>query len=662
MVRTALLLTPLTLSLALAQLGPLDSSVDPCVDFYAHSCNVWMKQHPLPGDQARWGAFHLLDERNQTLLRTILDKAADSSLSRTPLEQKIGDFYASCMDEAQVQKNGLKPLRPLLGEIEKLGDKRKIAPLLARMHQGGIGGLFYFSSAQDLKDSTKVVALAFQGGLSLPDRELYLKEDARSKQIREKYLAHVGRMFELLGQTPEQAKERAGIVMALETTIAKGSLDRVTLRDPNKRYYSLTPGELIALTPDFDWKAYFAGAGVPPLERLTVTTPDFMKMLNATISSEPLDRWKTYLTWHLVHGVATVLPEEFVRETFEFFGKTLTGTKEMKPRWKRCVDMTDQQLGEALGQKYVEAAFAGDSKTRMLDMVRRLEKAVERDILALDWMTPETKKRAIEKLHLISNKIGYPDKWRDYSPVRIVRDELLGNVVRASEFDFRREMAKIGKPVDKTQWGMTPPTVNAYFSQTQNNINFPAGILQPPFFDARRDDAINYGGIGAVIGHEITHGFDDQGRKFDGRGNLKDWWTETDAKEFEKRASCIQEQFSSYPATGDVRLNGRLTLGENTADSGGVRVAYLALLDLLAEKSLGKVDGMTPQQRFFYGYAQIWCLNATDESKRMRALTDPHAPGNYRVNGVVSNMPEFREAFGCRQGQPMVRANACRVW
>ncbi|MFN0166768.1 MAG: M13 family metallopeptidase [Bryobacteraceae bacterium] len=662
MVRPALLLAPLTVSLVLAQLGPLDTSVDPCVDFYAHSCNVWMKQNPLPGDQARWGAFHLLGERNQTLLRSILDKAAGPSGPRTPVEQKIGDFYAACMDEGQVQKIGLRSLRPLLDQVEKLGDRRAIGGLLARLHLGGVGGLFFFASAQDLKDSTKVVALAFQGGLGLPDRELYLKEDARSKQIREKYVAHVGRMFGLLGRKPEQAEQQAAIVMALETTIAKGSLDRVTLRDPNKRYYSLTPGELIALTPHFDWKGYFAGAGVPRLERLTVTTPDFMKMLDATIASEPLDHWKAYLTWHLVHGAAPALPEEFVKETFEFFGKTLTGAKELKPRWKRCVDMTDQQLGEALGQKYVEAAFAGDSKARMLDMVHRLEKAVERDILALDWMTPETKKRAIEKLHVISNKIGYPDKWRDYSSVKIVRGDLLGNVVRASEFEFRRDLAKIGKPVDKTQWGMTPPTVNAYFSQTQNNINFPAGILQPPFFDARRDDAVNYGGIGAVIGHEITHGFDDQGRKFDGGGNLKDWWTETDAKEFEKRVACIQEQYSSYTATGDVRLNGRLTLGENTADSGGVRVAYLALLDLLAEKPQGTLDGLTPQQRFFYGYAQIWCLNATDESKRMRALTDPHAPGNYRVNGVVSNMPEFRGAFGCREGQPMVRANACRVW
>ena len=469
-------------------------------------------------------------------------------------------------------------------------------------------------------------------------------------------------MFRLMGDSDEVADGKAGAVMELETALAKVSLDRTSRRDPDKDYHKMPISELVTLAPAINWAGYFSALKTPKFDSLNVQWPDFIKGVNSLVGSQSLDAWKVYFTWHALSDAAPLLPKKFVDENFEFYGKTLTGVTQNRARWKRCVDYVDGQLGEALGKKYVEKNFSPESKKRVLTMVDAIEKEMQKDIQGLDWMTPATKQRAIQKLDAVKNKIGYPDKWRDYSSVKIVRGDALGNAMRASQFNVHYELDKIGTRTDPSEWGMTPSTVNAYYSPTQNNINFPAGILQPPFFDAKLDDAVNFGSIGAVIGHELTHGFDDQGRKFDPQGNRADWWTDADAKEFDKRAECFVEQYGAYTAVGDVKLNGKLTLGENTADNGGVRLAFMALMDMLDGKTQENVDGFTPQQRFFLGYAQIWCQNVRPEEARLRAATDPHSPGEYRVNGVVSNSPQFREVFGCKVGQPMVRVDPCRVW
>jgi len=510
-----------------------------------------------------------------------------------------------------------------------------------------------------------VIAGTDQGGLGLPDRDYYLKDDAKSVELRAKYLAHVQKMLELSGETATAAAADARAVVDLETALARASLERVKRRDPANIYHKMKVAELQALTPVFDWTAYLAAAAGPAVIELNVTVPDFFKAFNAQLDSTPLDAWKAYLRWHLLHENANLLPAAFVNENFAFYGQALTGAKELRPRWKRCVALVDSEMGEALGRRYVEATFGAEGKARTSKMVAALEAALERDLKTLPWMTDATKTQALGKLHAIANKIGYPDRWRDYSSLRIARGDALGNELRAEEFEVRRDLAKIGKTLDRSEWSMSPPTVNAYYSSLQNNINFPAGILQPPFYDNAMDDAVNFGGIGAVIGHELTHGFDDQGRKFAANGDLSDWWTAEDAKEFEKRAGCIADEYAAFTVAGDVHLNGKLTLGENTADNGGVRIAHMALVQTLAEAEKpapGVIDGFTPEQRFFLGFGQVWCQNETEESARLRANVDPHSPGRYRVNGVVANMPEFQQAFGCKAGDAMVRENACRVW
>jgi len=533
---------------------------------------------------------------------------------------------------------------------------------LVRLQVLGVGVLFRFSSTPDSKNSTQMIANADQGGLGLPDRDYYLNDDPKSVKLREQYVAHVQKMLELAGESSTQATAGAQSILRIETDLAKGALDRVARRDPSQTYHKMPVKDLAALAPSIDWPKYFADLGTPSFTDVDVTAPGFFKALNTVLTNTSVADLKIYLRWHLLHSEAPLLPQPFVDENFHFFAQTLTGATQPEPRWKRCVETTDRELGFALGQKYVEQAFPPAAKARVLSMVQEIEKMLGEDIQSLDWMTPATKQQALIKLRGVTNKIGYPDKYRDYSGVRIVRSQLIENGERATEFEVRRRLNQIGQPVDRGEWNMTPPTVNAYYSPLQDNINFPAGILQPPFFDNRMDAAVNYGAIGSVMGHELTHGFDDQGRQYDAEGNLRNWWTSEDAAEFEKRAECFIKEYSAFTPVDGVHLNGKLTLGENSADNGGVHLSFMALMKSLEGKPQPKIDGFTPQQRFFLGYSQVWCQNVRPEASRLRAQTDPHSPGRDRVNGVLGNMPEFREAFACHEGQPMVHAPACRVW
>ena len=657
--------------LAFAQKGPapasgLDSAAmnrtaDPCVDFYQYACGGWIANNPLPGDRARWARFTELSNHNEKVLLDILQGAAVASEARSALDRKIGDAYAACMDTATINQKGIEPILPELHRIMDMTNKTDVIDELIHLHRLGIGVLFMFGSRPDAKDSTRTIAVLSQGGLSLPDREYYLKTDSKSVEIRQRFVQHVKNMFLLVGDSAENAPGHAQMVLDFETILARDSMDRVSMRDPNKTYNIMKKSELDAIAPNFPWDAYFKGTGAPPFETLNVGQPDFVKKVAIDVEGYPIEGWRAYFGFHLLRTLASALPEPFENENFDFWTRYLTGAKEQRPRSARCVATVDRTLGDLLGQKYIGLAFGADAKAQITQLVDALEKAMGEDIRSLSWMTETTKKAAIAKLQSITNNVGAPKKWRDYSKVTISRDDFLGNSLRTVQALYQQRIEKIGKPTDKTEWTMTTPTVNAFYSPQNNSINFPAGILQPPFFDPRRDVAFNFGGIGAVIGHEMTHGFDDQGRKFDGDGNLRDWWTRADGAEFEKRAACVANEYSGFTAVDDVKLNGRLTLGENTADNGGIRNALMALKDTLKGKE-DKVDGLTPEQRFFLGYGQIWCENSAPEERRNRAMTDPHSPGRYRVNGVLQNMPEFQQAFSCKAGQPMVSENACRVW
>ena len=553
----------------------MDKTVDPCVDFFTYSCGGWLKNNPIPADQASWDAYGKLQDENREVLHRILEAAAVPSPKRSAEEQKIGDYYASCMDEAAIDKLGAAPLKPDLERIANLKSKADLPTELARLHPEDVGSflgrapLFSFSSDQDAKNSSEFIAEVDQGGLGLPDRDFYLKNDVKSQEIRQQYVAHVQKMLELLGDKPEEAAAEAKTVMRIETALAKASLTRVERRDPNNVYHKMTREELQALSPSFSWDAYFTAIGLPETKSLNVAVPEFVKGMESELKAEDLASWKVYLRWHLVNAQARYLSTAFVNEDFDFNDRILSGTKVIQPRWKRCVRAVDRQLGEALGKVYVEKTFSPETKQQALVMVKQIEVEMGNEIRNLPWMSPATKEQALIKLHAVVNKIGYPDHWRDYSALEIVRGEALGNAERGTAFEFRRWLNKIGRPVDRGEWLMTPPTVNAYYNPQMNDINFPAGVLQPPLFDPRSDDAPNYGNTGGTIGHELTHGFDDEGRQFDAQGNLRDWWTPEDAKKFEQLASCTVDQYSQYVIVDDVKINGKLTLGEDTADLAG---------------------------------------------------------------------------------------------
>jgi putative endopeptidase len=650
-------------------LSAIDKTVDPCTDFYKYACGNWVVKNPVPADQVRWGRFNELTERNTYLLYSELKTAAEAP--KTPLQKKYGDYFAACMNEDLADKLGAKPVQPVLDKIATLADKKQLATMVAELQQTYAVGTFYaLYVQQDQKDSSQQIASTRQGGLTLPDRSYYLTDDARSEKLRGEYVDHVAKMFVLLGDTPAQAAEEAKSVMAIETALAKGSIDRVEMRDPAKVYHIMTLAELQALSPDYDWKAYLAGIPLGEFKTLNVATPDFFKAMNAELDAASLESIKSYLRWHALRTAAPALSKPFVQEDFNFFSATLQGQKADTPRWKRCTRATDIALGEAVGQDWVKQNFPPDAKANMEKLVAALEQALAQDIKELPWMSDATKVEAKAKLDAIRNKIGYPENWRNYSSLTVKRDDYLGNIERSAEFERSRNLAKLNTPVDEKEWGMTPPTVNAYYSPSENDINFPAGILQPPFFDNSKDPAVNFGGIGTVIGHEMTHGFDDQGSKYDPKGNVRPWFTAEDRAKFTERTDCEVKEYDGFKVAEGQNLNGKLTLGENTADNGGIRIAYQALEEVLAKQGAaaepgyvdGKRDGYTPQQRFFLAFGQLWCQNQTEQSARVLAKTDPHSTGEWRTKGTLENFDEFGKAFGCKVGQPMMPTNSCRVW
>jgi putative endopeptidase len=645
-------------------LTAIDKTADPCTDFYQYACGNWQKNNPIPPDQVRWGEFTELRERNAWLLYKELEAAAAPNAHRTPLEQKYGDFYAACMDTRLADKKGISALQPTLDTIRAFSDKKQLAAVLGTLEiRDGTSGVFAFGVGQDQKDSTQQIAQAGQAGLGLPDRDYYLLDTPRQKKIREDYIAHMTKMFELAGDTPEKAAAEAQTVMSIETALAQGSMSRTDSRDPAKRYHMMPLADFEKLTPDFDWPSYLQGIRMGTFQTLNVSHPEFFTTMNQQIANQSLDAWKSYLRWRALNDAARWLSDPFVQENFKFYGTELQGQQQLTPRWKRCTLATDGALGEAVGQDWVKQYFSPEKKENMLKLVTALEAALHQDIEQLPWMSDDTKKKALEKLALIRNKIGYPEHWRDYSTLVVKRDDLLGNMARATVFEDRRNLDKLGKPVDETEWVMTPPTVNAYYMQGFNDINFPAGILQPPFYDFSKDPAVNFGGIGVVIGHEMTHGFDDQGSKYDGHGNVVEWQTPADRKAFTERTDCEVKEYGSFETVPGVKLNGQLTLGENTADNGGLRLAYLALMNTLGKEAAPpEIDGYSPSQRFFLAFGQVWCENVREQSARNSALVDPHSPGRWRTNGAVQNFDEFGKAFNCKKGAPMYPENSCRVW
>ncbi|HEX9162406.1 MAG TPA: M13 family metallopeptidase, partial [Thermoanaerobaculia bacterium] len=634
-----------------------------CTNFYQFANGGWLKSNPIPAAYSRWGNFSVVETANLEKMHTILEEAAKANAPAGSDQQKVGDFYASCMDERAIERAGLTPIQADLNKITGMRSVSGLPEELARLHSFRIPAVFAFGSTQDFKNTDQVVAGIQQAGLGLPDRDYYTKEDPKSKEIRVRYLQHVQNMLQLLGDDENNARGEARAIMDFETRLAQASMTNVELRDPVATYHKMTVDELQALAPSFSWREYFSALGVPALQSVIVGQPDFLTGFEQLIKTTPIDTWQSYLRWNVVNNEAARLPKQFEETDFDFYQRYLEGTKEMLPRWKRCTAATDGALGEALGHLWTQRYFPESAKAQALDMVHNIMRALQEDITTLGWMSPATRQQALAKLQAFGLKIGYPDKWRDYSQAAIARQPYVYNALVANHFEFHRDENKIDKPVDRTEWLMTPPTVNAYNNPPMNEIVFPAGILQPPFYDPKADDAYNYGGMGAVIGHEIIHGFDDQGRQFDLHGNLADWWTDEDKQRFLERAKCVSQQFSSYELGGE-HMTGDLVLGESIADLGGLQIAYAAYEKSLEGKPRTIVDGFTPEQRFFLGWAQVWAENQTPEAQRVQITTDPHPLSRFRVNGPLSNMPEFAAAFGCKTDDAMVRndPNRCNVW
>lgn len=647
-------------------LDAMDTTLNPCDDFYEYACAGWRRNNLIPVGQLRWGRFNELADYSRLILRGILEKASDGNSNRNPNTQKLGDFYKSCMDESLVEELGASPLKTTFDRIAAITNRIQFVETLSYLQSLGFDVLFRFNSQPDFHNATLAIASIIQGGLGLPDRSYYLNQDPKSQEIRTKYQAHIAKMLGLLVNDHTALNKEAQTVLAIETKLAQAALDRGTLRDPKNRDHRMSLPQLLNLAPNLNFDRFFAAAGVSPLTEVNVIGPDFFRQLNDVIQLFSVEDWRTYLRWHTIHASASNLSQPFVEEDFNFFNKTLSGINELQPRWKRCVHLTDQLLTDPLGQAFVAETFGSEQKERVETMVKMLEASFAKDISQLPWMASETKKKAVAKLNAITNKIGYPPQWRDYSILHILRSDLIGNIQRIQVFNKQHSLSKIGKQIDKDEWGISAPTVNAYYNPSDNSLNFPAGILQPPFFDNNADDSVNFGSIGVIIAHELTHGFDDQGSKFDPRGNLTDWWSDTDRQAFAARSNCFADEYSSFQATDETHLNGRLTLGENTADNGGLWIALMALQDKIAQDSnsgafLGGA-GFTPQQRFFLSFAQIWCENRSDEASRALVTTDQHSPGRFRVNGVLRNSPDFAKAFGCTSHHQMVSQNSCRVW
>ena len=647
----------------------MDTSVKPGDDFFHYASGDWIKRTEIPPEYSRWGAFNELIERNNDALHAIAEKATQTQVDPklAPEIQKVGDYYASGMDEQSIEAMRTKPLQDELNRIDAIKNQQDVLAEIAHLHSIGINAFFNFGAGQDAKDSTRDIAQAVQGGLGMPDRDYYTKQDADMKQKREKYIAHVTKMLTLLGAPADKAADDAKKIMALETKLAEASRTRVQLRDPIKNYNKMGVRQLQDLTPDWKWSDYFNKINLLEPGDINVHQPEFFKAANNLFKSTSIDDWKAYLRWHLINATGPYLSRDFVDEEFDFNDRTLRGTQQIKPRWKRVIASEDDEIGEALGKLYVGSYFPPEAKARALELVNNLKEALADRIKTLDWMDEPTKKEALKKLAAMNVKIGYPDKWLDYSLLQIDRGPYVLNAVRAGKFEADRDLQKIGKPVDRTDWGMTPPTVNAYYNPNMNEIVFPAGILQPPFFYANADDGVNYGGIGAVIGHEMTHGFDDQGRQFDAVGNLRDWWSKQSAAEYDKRRKAVVDQYSEYQPLPGLHVNGELTQGENIADIGGVKLAYAALqkaLDKHPEERTKKIDDLTPEQRFFLSFAAIWRSKIRDEEQKLRLNTDPHSPAQFRVNGPLSNMPEFQKAFNIPDGSPMVRGadKGVKIW
>ena len=640
----------------------LDKSVDPCADFYKFSCGGWEKNNPIPADQASWSVYAKLANENQQFLWGILADDAKAQ-NRTPVQQKVGDYFGACMNTSAIDTLGDKPIQAELAAIDALKTRAEVANALARLHHEYPGGFFFNSgTGQDAIDSSLMIVEVGAGGLGLPDRDYYTKTDEKSVKLRNQYIAYIQQILVLASESADQAKSDAEATLKIETALAKASLTRVQRRDPHATYHMETIEELSKQTPSIDWPVYFKVEGVAGITKLNVSQPEFMKALESELTTEDVAALRGYLRFHLLTAAAPYLAHPFEQASFDFFSKTLRGVPAMPPRWKICTRMVDRNLGEALGQEFVHRTFSADTKAKTQRMTEQIETAMQHEIENLDWMSPATKAEALRKLHAIRNKIGYPEKWRDYSSLEVEPDDYFGNALRAYHFEDTRRWNKLGKPVDRDEWGMTPPTVNAYFSPQMNDINFPAGVLQPPLYDTKEDDAPNYGNTGATIGHELTHAFDDEGRQFDAKGNLRDWWTPEDAKGFEDRINCDRDQYAGYVIVDDIHINSKLTSGEDVADLGGTLLAYIAWKRQTEGQTLTSADGFTPDQRFFVGMAQWACENERVENLRVSAITNPHSPGFARINGVVSNMPEFQKAFNCKAGQPMVHTPSCRVW